>query len=191
MNRSTLFFTCIHAFAFAVLRSELTFRPFLLACAAKSTKLTIISLNALQKLLALDAASAEILSSVIGTLRIQAECEDEAIQVKILQTLLLAVGSAPAMARMEENALSQALGLCFRLHGGAGRSPMITNTATATLRQVRVCAFGRDCVEYYLICARIYRSFVRSSVSFSPMTRFVCDLLIVRAHQSPGGHSAL
>jgi hypothetical protein len=179
----------MYAFAFTVLRSELTFRPFLLACAAKSTKLTIISLNALQKLLALDAASAEILSSVIGTLRIQAECEDEAIQVKILQTLLLAVGSAPAMARMEENALSQALGLCFRLHGGAGRSPMITNTATATLRQVRVRVFGIGCVENNLICAGIYRSYVRSPVSFSPMISIFCNLLIVCAHQSPGGHS--
>lgn len=113
-NCSTLL-PCSHIFsAFTVLRSELTFRPFLLACAAKSTKLTIISLNALQKLLALDAASAEILSSVIGTLRIQAECDDESIQVKILQTLLLAVGSAPAMARMEENALSQ---VCARAPG--------------------------------------------------------------------------
>jgi hypothetical protein len=66
----------------------------------------------------------------------QAESDDESVQVKILQTLLLAVGAPSAMSFIEENALSQALGLCFRLHGGAGRSPLITNTATATLRQV-------------------------------------------------------
>jgi hypothetical protein len=59
--------------ALDVLRSELVIRPFLLACAAKSPKLTILSLNALQKLLSVDVASSEILSSVIGTLRIQVQ----------------------------------------------------------------------------------------------------------------------
>lgn len=121
----------------------MVYRPFLLACAAKTPKVTVLSLNGLQRLLSIDAVSADILSSVIGTLRIQAESDDETVQVKILQTLLLALGSPSALARVEEGALSQALGLCFRLHGGAGRSPMITNTATATLRQVVALLFDR------------------------------------------------
>ena len=141
---------------------DLLFRPFLLACATKTSKVIVLALGAVQKLLAIDAASAEILSSVIGTLRIQAESDDETVQLKILQTLLLAIGSPSALERVEESALSQALGLCFRLH--AGKSPIIANTATATLRQV--CSAHREHPE------TIYKP--RMSFAFNCFFELIC-----------------
>lgn len=130
-----------HEAALTVLRSDTIFRPLLLACATKLPKLVVFALASVQKLLAVDAVTPEILSSVIGTLRIQAESDDESILLKILQTLLLAISPQRALVVVEEAALSQALGLCFKLNSSA--NPMISNTASATLNQVVTLLFDR------------------------------------------------
>lgn len=80
----------------------------------------------------------------IPQILLQAESEDDNVSLKILQTLLLIIGSPHSLARVEETALSQALGLCFRLH--AGTNPIIANTATATLRQVELLSIVTICM---------------------------------------------
>jgi len=76
-------------------RSEQVLRPLLRACAIKDTpKLTIMGLSTLYKLLIYHAIEPAYLPTVVGTLRMQAENEDETVQLKILQTLLPAVAQA-------------------------------------------------------------------------------------------------
>ena len=65
---------------------------------------------------------------------IQAEQKDDSVQLKVLQTLLLVV-SSHSIAVLSEDALTQALSTCLRLHSPKN-SNIIFNTATATLRQV-------------------------------------------------------
>ena len=75
----------------ALLRSPLTLQPFLIACATKSTKVTTLALGAIQRLLSVGAVVGAQPGTVIGTLRIQAESKDQTVQLKILQTLTLAL----------------------------------------------------------------------------------------------------
>ena len=76
---------------YGALHSEVVLRPFLLACSAKQNKLIFIGLEGMQKLLSLQPIPEAFLGLVIGTLRIQAENNDNRVQLKILQSLLLAV----------------------------------------------------------------------------------------------------
>jgi hypothetical protein len=77
-------------------------------------KLTILALGSIQRLLTIEPANQKLLSTVIGTLRVQAESDDEGVQLKILQTLLQAISSRTI--EMLQGSLLQALGICFRLY---------------------------------------------------------------------------
>eukprot|EP01083_Nonionella_stella_P033465 91619_1 len=117
---------CLHA-----LQSEGVLRPFLSACATKEPELTIRSLKTIQKLFTLDCVTSTTFATIIGTLRVQAESQDEQVLLKILQTLLLA--STPRSFQVDEETFRQAFMICFRLHEIG--NPAIHNTASAALLQ--------------------------------------------------------
>ena len=117
------------------LQSDLILRPLLLVTSAKQPKLTLVALGSVQKLLSLVPLTPRFIATVIGTLRIQAEVEDGAVQLRILQTLLLCIAPASiACGEILTGSLLQSLGICFRLF--ASRSPVIHNTSSAALRQI-------------------------------------------------------
>ena len=117
------------------LQSDLILRPLLLVTSAKQPKLTLIALSAIQKLLTLSPLNARFISTIVGTLRIQAETDDSAVQLKILQTLLLCISPVSiACGEILTGSLLQALGVCFRLF--SSKNAMIANTSSAALRQI-------------------------------------------------------
>ena len=117
------------------LQSDLILRPLLLVTSAKQPKLTLIALSAIQKLLTLSPLNPRFISTIVGTLRIQAETDDPAVQLKILQTLLLCISPVSiACGEILTGSLLQALGVCFRLF--SSKNGMIANTSSAALRQV-------------------------------------------------------
>jgi hypothetical protein len=129
--------------AVEALQSESVLRPFLLACATKSAKLTTLALSSLQKLVSLTPLSARFLATIMGTLRIQAESEDQNVQLKILQTLLLTISpSSVECGELLQGSLLQALSICFRLFLQK-KSMTIHHTAFAALRQVVTLLFDR------------------------------------------------
>ena len=117
------------------LQSDLILRPLLLVTSAKQPKLTLLALSAIQKLLTLSPLNARFIATIVGTLRIQAETDDPAVQLKILQTLLLCISPVSiACGEILTGSLLQALGVCFRLF--SSKNGMIANTSSAALRQV-------------------------------------------------------
>ena len=117
------------------LQSDLILRPLLLVTSAKQPKLTLLALSALQKLLTLSPLHPRFISTIVGTLRIQAETDDAAVQLKILQTLLLCISPVSiACGEILTGSLLQALGVCFRLF--SSKNAMIANTSSAALRQI-------------------------------------------------------
>ena len=124
------------------LQSDLILRPLLLVTSAKQPKLTIIALSSLQKLLGLTPLTPRFIATIIGTLRIQAEDTDQAVQLKILQTLLLCIApSSIACGEILTGSLLQSLGITFKLY--ASKSGVISNTSSAALRQVLTLLFER------------------------------------------------
>eukprot|EP01083_Nonionella_stella_P177388 623305_1 len=75
---------CLHA-----LQSEGVLRPFLSACATKEPELTIRSLKTIQKLFTLDCVTSTTFATIIGTLRVQAESQDEQVLLKIYKPYYL------------------------------------------------------------------------------------------------------
>jgi len=132
--------------------------PLLEACATKNPKLTLIALGGLQKLIQIESVPPRFLSAVIGTLRIQAESASDQVQLKILQTLLLAISPSSVETHptvltggtkeLLQGSLLQALGICLRLHGM--KNPSIRNTAFAALRQMVTLLFDRVSKLYKL-----------------------------------------
>ena len=124
------------------LQSDLILRPLLLVTSAKTPKLTITALGAVQKLLGLNPLTSRFIATVIGTLRIQAEDTDGSVQLKILQTLLLCIAPASiACGEILTGSLLQSLGVTFKLYGN--KSPMVSNTSSAALRQIITLLFDR------------------------------------------------
>ena len=117
------------------LQSDLILRPLLLVTSAKLPKLTLIALSAIQKLLTLSPLNPRFISTIVGTLRIQAETDEPAVQLKILQTLLLCISPVSlSCGEILTGSLLQALGVCFRLF--SSKNAMIANTSSAALRQI-------------------------------------------------------
>ncbi len=100
---------------------------------------------AAQRFLMMEYVPSRFVASVIGLLRIQAESRDEKVQVKVLQTLLLAItpksfarGRAYATELVASGTVLAAVGICIRLFdvARAANSSLIHNTAFAALRQL-------------------------------------------------------
>ncbi|CAM8918072.1 unnamed protein product [Rhodiola kirilowii] len=64
-------------------------RIFLMACEVRSVKLSVIGLSCLQKLISHDAVAPSALKEILATLKDHAEMNDESVQLKTLQTILI------------------------------------------------------------------------------------------------------
>jgi hypothetical protein len=126
-----------------VLHSESVLRPLLLACSSKNPKLCTLALASIQRLVSLTPLNPRFLATVMGTLRIQAESEDQSVQLKVLQTLLLTISPAAVeCGELLRGSLLQALSICFRLFLQKKSAP-IHHTAFAALRQLVALLFER------------------------------------------------
>lgn len=116
-----------------IAENEDILRIFLLACEAKTIKLSVIGLSSLQKLISHDAVSPSALKEILLTLKDHAEVSDETVQLKTLQTILI-IFQSRLHPESEEN-MAQALGICIRLLENNRSSDSVRNTAAATFRQ--------------------------------------------------------
>lgn len=116
-----------------IAENEDILRIFLLACEAKTIKLSVIGLSSLQKLISHDAVSPSALKEILSTLKDHAEISDETVQLKTLQTILI-IFQSRLHPESEEN-MAQALGICIRLLENNRSSDSVRNTAAATFRQ--------------------------------------------------------
>lgn len=108
-------------------------RIFLMACDARSVKLSVIGLSCLQKLISHDAVASSALKDILSTLKDHSEMADDIVQLKTLQTILLIFQSH--LHPDNEDNMAQALGLCLRLLENNRSSDSVRNTAAATFRQ--------------------------------------------------------
>lgn len=90
-------------------------RIFLLACEVKTVKLSVLGLSCLQKLIAHDAVAPTALREILTTLKEHAEMNDESVQLKTLQTILIIFQSR--LQPEDEDDMAIALGISLRLFG--------------------------------------------------------------------------
>lgn len=122
-----------------IAHNEDVLRIFLMACGVKSTRLSVIGLSCLQKLVSHDAVAQSALKEILATLKDHAEMVDETVQLKTLQTILIIFQSH--LHPEKENDMAQALGICLRLHESGRSSDSVHNTAAATFRQAVALVF--------------------------------------------------
>ncbi|VUZ46078.1 unnamed protein product [Hymenolepis diminuta] len=102
--------------------------PFIKGCETGQSKVINICLTALQRLITsqmLTEPSVESLLKVVSTM-----VESELEELKLLQTTILLVTASQTLSDV---ILSQALGLCLRLHNS--KTNAVVNTAAAAIRQ--------------------------------------------------------
>ncbi|XP_048135952.1 protein MON2 homolog isoform X2 [Rhodamnia argentea] len=104
-----------------------------MACEVRTVKLSVIGLSCLQKLISHDAVAPSALKEILSTLKDHSEMNDETVQLKTLQTILIILQSQ-LHPENEEN-MAQVLGICLRLLESHRSSDNVRNTAAATFRQ--------------------------------------------------------
>ncbi|KAJ0253818.1 ARM repeat superfamily protein [Hirschfeldia incana] len=115
-------------------------RIFLMACGVRNTKLSVIGLSCLQKLISHDAVEPSSLKEILTTLKDHSEMAEENIQLKTLQTILI-IFQSRLHPETEDN-MVLALSICLRLLDN-NRLPSVYNTAAATFRQAVALIFDQ------------------------------------------------
>lgn len=115
-----------------MLKADVILRAVLAAIVAKASKVSLPALTLLQRLLSNAVVPSQSIPVVVSALRIQAEQGEDNVALKILQTVLLVFGPT---AVIPDDVVAQALAIGFRLL--SSRNPIVNNTASATIRQVR------------------------------------------------------
>ncbi|KAL0738731.1 hypothetical protein Bca4012_014941 [Brassica carinata] len=115
-------------------------RIFLMACGVRNTKLSVIGLACLQKLISHDAVEPSSLKEILTTLKDHSEMAEENIQLKTLQTILI-IFQSRLHPETEDN-MVLALSICLRLLDN-NRLPSVYNTAAATFRQAVALIFDQ------------------------------------------------
>ncbi|XP_009151236.2 protein MON2 homolog isoform X4 [Brassica rapa] len=115
-------------------------RIFLMACGVRNTKLSVIGLSCLQKLISHDAVEPSSLKEILTTLKDHSEMAEEIIQLKTLQTILI-IFQSRLHPETEDN-MVLALSICLRLLDN-NRLPSVYNTAAATFRQAVALVFDQ------------------------------------------------
>nr|VDC68156.1 unnamed protein product [Brassica rapa] len=139
-------------------------RIFLMACGVRNTKLSVIGLSCLQKLISHDAVEPSSLKEILATLKDvnlhfylmnftpkhyltrcfpysqHSEMAEEIIQLKTLQTILI-IFQSRLHPETEDN-MVLALSICLRLLDN-NRLPSVYNTAAATFRQAVALVFDQ------------------------------------------------
>ncbi|XP_050223198.1 uncharacterized protein LOC126673214 isoform X2 [Mercurialis annua] len=116
-----------------IAHNEDILRIFLMACDARTVKLSVLGLSCLQKLISHDAVAPSALKEILSTLKDHAEMADESVQLKTLQTILI-IFQSRLHPESEEN-MARALHICLRLLENSRSSDSVQNTAAATFRQ--------------------------------------------------------
>ncbi|KAI4378915.1 hypothetical protein MLD38_016333 [Melastoma candidum] len=114
---------------------------FLMACEVRSVKLSILGLSCLQKLISHDAVAPSALKDILSTLKDHSEMNDETVQLKTLQTILIILQSQ--LHPKNEEDMGRALGICLRLLENHRSSENVRSTAAATFRQAVALIFDR------------------------------------------------
>ncbi|KAL2622814.1 hypothetical protein R1flu_003019 [Riccia fluitans] len=122
-------------------KSDDIVRTFLLACEPKNVKLSALGLSCMQKLIAHDAVAPTALPPILSTLKEHSELSDEAVQLKILQTILTILQSQ--LHPEDEESMAVLLGICLRLLSNTRNADSVHSTAAATLRQAVALIFDR------------------------------------------------
>ncbi|KAL3691163.1 hypothetical protein R1sor_004814 [Riccia sorocarpa] len=122
-------------------KSDDIVRTFLLACEPKNVKLSALGLSCMQKLIAHDAVAPAALPPILSTLKEHSEMSDEAVQLKILQTILTILQSQ--LHPQDEESMAVLLGICLRLLSNTRNADSVHSTAAATLRQAVALIFDR------------------------------------------------
>ncbi|CAH8359815.1 unnamed protein product [Eruca vesicaria subsp. sativa] len=115
-------------------------RIFLMACGVRNTKLSVIGLSCLQKLISHDAVEPSSLKEILTTLKDHSEMPEETIQLKTLQTILI-IFQSRLHPETEDN-MVLALSICLTLLDN-NRLPSVYNTAAATFRQAVALIFDQ------------------------------------------------
>ncbi|AED93753.1 ARM repeat superfamily protein [Arabidopsis thaliana] len=128
-------------------------RIFLMACGVRNTKLSVIGLSCLQKLISHDAVEPSSLKEILYTLKDakqlsdavfpylqHSEMAEENIQLKTLQTILI-IFQSRLHPETEDN-MVLGLSICLTLLDN-NRPPSVYNTAAATFRQAVALIFDQ------------------------------------------------
>ncbi|KAG2305536.1 hypothetical protein Bca52824_034187 [Brassica carinata] len=115
-------------------------RIFLMACGVRNTKLSVIGLSCLQKLISHDAVEPSSLKEILDTLKDHSEMAEENIQLKTLQTILI-IFQSRIHPETEDN-MVLGLSICLKLLDN-NRLPSVYNTAAATFRQTVAMIFDQ------------------------------------------------
>ncbi|KAJ3064875.1 hypothetical protein HDU98_011758 [Podochytrium sp. JEL0797] len=167
------------AFARELAKTSDTVRPFLLACESKNPKLVPIAISCLQRLTLHQAIPASSVAKVLKTLGDALASLDQGLQLKMLQTVL------PLLTAYKLNvggdALVESLNLCYRLEDS--KSPVVSNIASATMRQIVLHAFEKVAIEDDANSedpddAKVLRPFVKDAYM---LLQDLCQLSIAEA----------
>ncbi|KAI9094730.1 hypothetical protein DFS34DRAFT_242399 [Phlyctochytrium arcticum] len=122
-------------------RTDDALRPFLMACETKNPKLVPIAVSCLQRLIAHQAIPE---ASIMGVLKTLGDLVGSSVelQLKVLQTVLPLLTNYRGV---HGQVLAEALYLCFRLQ--ETKSPIVNNTAAATVRQLVTFVFDKLAAE--------------------------------------------
>lgn len=117
-------------------------KPLQLACESASPKLIALSLSILQKLISCDVFrnKKEDCQFVMSVLAGVEKVNDEAVQLKILQTSLILLQSP--IHPTNADSICSLLSLCFRSMIPKGRNTQVMSTAAATVRQAVAIIFS-------------------------------------------------
>ncbi|KAL9265165.1 MON2-like protein [Drosera capensis] len=143
-------------------QNEDILRIFLMACEVKATKLSVIGLSSLQKLISHGAVASSALKEILSILKEHADMTDETVQLKTLQTLLIVFQSH--LLPEDKDDVAQALVISLRLLESNRSSDSVRNTAAATFRQAVALIFDHVAHAESLpagkvsFSGRIYRS---------------------------------
>ncbi|KAJ2865134.1 Endocytosis and vacuole integrity protein, partial [Coemansia erecta] len=123
-------------------KSEQVIRPFVLACKTNNQKLVAVAVQCMQLLISHQAISPGSIREALDTLNAVLGFGVD-IQVKVLQMVL------PLVSRYVDDVYGEtlvgALHLCIALQ--RSKDPIVSNTATAMLRQIVVSVFDRVVTE--------------------------------------------
>ncbi|KAL9687201.1 hypothetical protein QQ045_031599 [Rhodiola kirilowii] len=165
-------------------------RIFLMACEVRSVKLSVIGLSCLQKLISHDAVAPSALKEILATLKDHAEMNDESVQLKTLQTILIIFQSR--LHPENEDNMARALGICLRLLEYNRSSDSVRNTAAATFRQAVALIFDHVVSAESLPVSKFgSRGFVPRSSSVSGDVNRSISISESLDHDLSGGSSSM
>ncbi|KAI9013095.1 hypothetical protein BC832DRAFT_279766 [Gaertneriomyces semiglobifer] len=164
-------------------KNDEVLRPFLLSCETKNPKLIPIAVGCLQRLITHQAVPE---SSVMHILQALSDLINSSVelQLKILQTVLPLLTN---YRNVHGNVLAEALLLCFRLQ--ETKSPIVNNTAAATVRQLVTFVFDKFAAEDIPAAQSLPASDASRSGDLSPSGRDACalfeDLCLLTSGEPP------